>query len=285
MTGQPPDASDEPEDVDRVMLAVLSNRGRNAEALSPEQERLLDDWMANRLDPGQSARAANLVRQNILAAERVLERRLLEAAERSPAVPQDLAARVLAASRVSNASARISRWRFLRRGQWTAVIGAVALAAFLLVVGRPILQRAMQGGAPIQVAVATIPDRSPLFEPSDIRMRGAPPPPAAPGDLRFRDVDVPTNVLGLLLAAAGQPSRGAAARAIESYLPNLGADDSRPLHIFVDAALKQKLDADPGRDRLTIRIYDLADPRSGDLRSIAGPTPAGGKAYLLTLKP
>ena len=87
MNARPPDGSDEPEAVDQVMLAVLSNRGRDATALSAEQERLVDDWMAGRLAPDDAERAAALVRQNALAAERVLERRLQAAAGDSPAGP------------------------------------------------------------------------------------------------------------------------------------------------------------------------------------------------------
>ena len=70
MNARPPDGSDEPEAVDQVMLAVLSNRGRDATLLSAEQERLLDDWVAGRLAADDAERAATLVRQNTLAAER-----------------------------------------------------------------------------------------------------------------------------------------------------------------------------------------------------------------------
>ena len=95
MSAHPTDGSDEPEAVDPVMLAVLSNRGRDATLLTSDQERLLDDWVAGRLAPAEAERAAALTKQNTLAAERVLERRLLEAARQSPPVPQDLEARIL----------------------------------------------------------------------------------------------------------------------------------------------------------------------------------------------
>src|SRR3981189_3873906 len=98
MNARAPDGSDEPEAVDQVMLAVLSNRGRNATPLSADQERLLDDWVAGRLTPDDAERAAALVRQNALAAERVLERRVQAAASESPPVPPQLPAQILTAS-------------------------------------------------------------------------------------------------------------------------------------------------------------------------------------------
>ncbi len=84
MSAPPTDAGDGEAAVDPVMSAVLSNRGRAATPLSADEERLLDDWLAGRLAPADAERAAALTRQNSLAAERVLERRLLEAARQSP---------------------------------------------------------------------------------------------------------------------------------------------------------------------------------------------------------
>ena len=49
MSARPPDGSDQPEAPDQVMLAVLSNAGREAIVLSSDEERLLDDWAAGRL--------------------------------------------------------------------------------------------------------------------------------------------------------------------------------------------------------------------------------------------
>ena len=63
MNARPPDGSDEPEAVDQVMLAVLSNRGRDATVLSADQERLLDDWVAGGLAPDDAERAARLLEQ------------------------------------------------------------------------------------------------------------------------------------------------------------------------------------------------------------------------------
>src|SRR5262245_62462764 len=171
MSAHPPDGSDQPEAVDQVMLAVLSNPGREARVLSADEERLLDDWLAGRLDSEGTERAAALVKRNSLAAERILERRLIDSAQRSPPVPADLGARILARA-VSPRPMGRSWWHNLGRWRWPTVVGALALASLLFAVGGPVVQRAMQGGAPIQLAMATIGDRTALFEPSCLRTRG-----------------------------------------------------------------------------------------------------------------
>ncbi len=281
MNARAPDGSDEPEAVDQVMLAVLSNRGREATVLSADQERLLDEWLAGRLAPGDAARAALLVKQNALAAERVLERRLQEAARQSPPVPQDLTARVLKASPPPKASPSGGWWRSFGRWQWTGIAGAAALAAIVAVVGVPLWQQTLQDSGSIQVAMVTINDRNPLFESSDLRMRGPGPQPGPVVEQRFRDVEVPTSILKGLSAAAAS-SRSAASREIEPYLSLSG--DGRPSHVILDSALKAKIDAS-GDERMLVRIYDLEDPRAGDIRPLVGPLPKGRRIYLLTLKP
>jgi hypothetical protein len=282
MSAHPPDGSDGPEAVDPVMLAVLSNRGRDATLLSSDQERLLDDWVAGRLAPAEAERAAALAKQNTLAAERVLERRLLEAARQSPAVPQDLAGRVLKAAPLSTTSAPAGWWRSLDRWRWQGLAGAVVLAGVVAVVGVPLWQQTMQGGGSLQVAMVTINDRNPLFESSDVRMRGPGPQPGPVVEQRFHDVEVPTSILKGLLATAASP-RSAASREIKPYLAMTG--DGRPSHVIVDSALKAKIDASAGSERMLVRIYDLEDPRTADIRPLVGSLPKGRRIYLLTLKP
>lgn len=284
MNARPPDGSDEPEAVDQVMLAVLSNRGRDATLLSVDQERLVDDWVAGRLAPSDAARAEALVRQNSLAAERVLERRLQSAASESPPVPQHLTAQILRASAPPKASTIGAWWRSLGRWQWTGIAGAAALASILVVAGMPMLQQILSGGGPLQVAMVTINDRSPLFETSDIRMRGTTPQPGDPSEQRFRDIQVPTAVLRSLLATAAAPSGGVAPE-IEPYLPKSTNDNDHTTRVIVDAALKEKLEANDGRPQMTVRLYDLKDPRAANLREIAGPLPNSQRLYLLTVKP
>jgi hypothetical protein len=278
MNARPPDGSDEPEAVDRVMLAVLANRGREANVLSADQERLLDHWVAGRLAIDDAERAAALVRQNALAAERVLERRLQAAASESPPVPQQLTAAILKASAPPKASAVGAWWRSLGRWQWTSVAGAAALATILVVAGLPVLQQMMSGG-PLQVAMVTISDRSPLFEASDLRMRGTTTPPGPVTGERFRDVDMPTGLLKTLLAAAPSPPADVT-REIDAYLSS-----GMPVQIVVDSALKAKLDGSDVPTRIPVRIYDLKDARTADIRRAIGTLPDAGRAYLLTVKP
>jgi hypothetical protein len=282
MSAHPTEGSDGPEAVDPVMSAVLSNRGRAATPLSADQERLLDDWLGGRLEPAEAERAASLTRQNSLAAERVLERRLLEAARQSPPVPQELAARVLRASLPTKAAPSGAWWRPLGRWQWTTVAGALALVAIVAVVGVPLWQQATQGGDSMQVAMVTIADRNALFEPSDVRMRGPGPQPGPVVEQRFHDVDVPIGILKGLLAAAAAP-RSAASREIEPYLSMSG--DGRPTHVVVDSALKARIEAAADAERMPVRIYDLEDPRTSDIRPLLGQLPKGRRIYLLTLKP
>jgi hypothetical protein len=282
MNARPPDGSGEPEAVDQVMLAVLSNRGRNATVLSAEQERLVDDWMAGRLAADDAERAAALVRQNALAAERVLERRLQAAASESPPVPQQLTAAILKASAPPKTSAMGAWWRSLGRWQWTSIAGAAALASILVVAGMPLLQQTMSGG-PLQVAMVTIKDRGPLFEASDLRMRGTTPPPGPATGERFRDVEMPTALLKDLVATTGQP-KSATAREIERHVLGTGETADRPIRVIVDSSLKQRIDTDD-RDRMLVRVYDLGDPRSAEVRNLVSLPPANERAFLLTVRP
>ncbi len=282
MSAHPTEGSDGPETVDPVMSAVLSNRGRAATPLSPDQERLLDDWGAGRLAPADAERAAALTKENSLAAERVLERRLLEAARQSPPVPQELAARVLRASLPTKAAPAGAWWRPLGRWQWTTIAGALALVAIVAVVGVPLWQQATQGGDSMQVAMVTITDRNALFEPSDVRLRGPGPPAGPVVEQRFHDVDVPIGILKGLVATP-TAARSASSREIEPYLSMSG--DGRPAHVIVDSALKAKIEAGADGERMPVRIYDLEDPRTADIRPLVGPLPKGRRIYLLTLKP
>ena len=170
-------------------------------------------------------------------------------------------------------------WRSLGRRQWTSIAGAAALASILVVAGMPMLQHMMSGGGPLQVAMVTLGDRGPLFEASDIRMRGTGAPPGSPADQRFRDIEMPVSVLKSVLSAA------ATAREIDPYLPAAGDASGQPVRVVVDAALREKVDALQASDRVPVRLYDLRDPRAADILPVIGALPDSGRVYLLTVKP
>jgi len=99
--------------IDQAMLLAISPGQRTQTPLSVDQERLIDNWIAGHLTPLDADRAGELVKHNRPAAERVLERRLMVAADVSPAIPSALADRILKASQSANAlpSGMISfRW-------------------------------------------------------------------------------------------------------------------------------------------------------------------------------
>src|SRR5262249_38759174 len=154
-----------------------------------------------------------------------------------PPIPEALAARILQAAAPPKASAIGAWWRSLGRRQWLGIAGAAALTSILVVAGAPVLQQ-MMSGSPLQGAMVTINDRGPLFEASDLRMRGTAPGPAT--DQRFRDVEMPTGLLKDLIATS-QP-REATAHEIERYVLGSGATADRPVRVIIDSALKQRLE-------------------------------------------
>jgi len=118
------------------MLVALSHRQGDCTPLSLDQERLLDSWVAGRLGSIDADRAARLAKHNVLAAERVLERRLISAANEGPGVPAPLARRVLRGSRSpGNKTARIFnlRWSTPSGWQWSG-LGALAAATVAIAV-------------------------------------------------------------------------------------------------------------------------------------------------------
>jgi hypothetical protein len=174
---------------DQAMLSALMNRGRDTALLSAEQEKLLDDWMADRLPAADVDRAEALAKNNVFAAERILENRLMAAASHEPPVPVELTGRILKMANPPAPKRLGLRWPALRTWQWSGLAGALAAAMAVVVFG----VQQFTASAPIQVAMVTVSDRSVLFEASDVRMRGAQQPSTA--DRRFRDVEVPTEII------------------------------------------------------------------------------------------
>jgi hypothetical protein len=72
------------------LLAALTNRRRQWTPLSSDQCKVVDEFAAGRLTGEAATAAERFVRDNAFAAERVIERRLLQQAESSPAPPRAL---------------------------------------------------------------------------------------------------------------------------------------------------------------------------------------------------
>jgi hypothetical protein len=100
---------------------------------------------------------------------------------------------------------------------------------------------------------------------------------------RFRDIEMPTALLRDLVATTGQ-SKSAASSEIERHILGAGVTADRPVRVIVDSSLRQRIDA-ADRDRMPVRVYDLNDPRSADIRRLVGLPPASERAYLLTVRP
>ena len=197
--------SDDLRSIDRAILLALSHRQRDSTPLSLDQERLLDSWISDRLPPIDADRAAELTKHNRFAAERILERRLISAANEGPGVPGTLAARVLRASRPPRRGAGgifNLRWPTLSGWQLSGLGVAVAATAVIAVFGFQFWQAQLQPDQSFQIAMVTIEDRSVLAEGAR-RTRGiqpqAPSPYTSlgekPAESRYRDIDIPTALL------------------------------------------------------------------------------------------
>jgi hypothetical protein len=99
---------------DRAMLTATSHRQRDNTPLSLDQERLLDGWIAGALSSKDADRAVELTKHNKMAAERILERRLIAAANEGPDVPAALSARILRTSRIANDADRVAAYSDVR---------------------------------------------------------------------------------------------------------------------------------------------------------------------------
>ena len=271
---------------DRAMLAALSNRRKDFRPLTAEQVRSIDAWVSAELVATEEEEVSALVKSNIYAAERVVEQRLWRAVHKGPAVPPNLERSILSKYQQSPSRPRV--WWSLRtlRWHWAALAGAVAVAVIVVAVGTFQFRRGQVTAPQIQLAMATIADRSALFEPSSIRMQEALLRPRALARRRaFRDVsEVPVSAVKELLEAVTRGTAGSVPQAIADALVHVEGPISQGSRLFVDSALKNRVEATLERGRIILRFYDLNDLRTNDFRrSLAGALEAG-PAYLLTIE-
>jgi hypothetical protein len=252
-----------------LMLAILANRRRRRTALTAEQERLLDDWSAGRLGPDREDAALELVRGNVFAAERVLERRLLALASTSAPPSTRVEAAILKAGTARTGRATVRRpvaslWK------WSGI--AAATLAVALVTGV-----VLQEPPSTEATIVELTDLRSLTQAADLQ--GAPAEKPA-----FKDVEVPMKVLQRLPRKAASGATLAFPE-IAPFIVGPGRDRHHPFRIVVDSALIKEIAANTRQPTLTIRVYDLDDSRLAELRNIVALRSSDKPAYLLTVKP
>ena len=285
-----PDGPDDLKPIDQAMLLAIGRHKGSNVPLSVDQERLLDDWIAERLSPEDADRAAELTKRNGFAAEHVLERRLIAAADTGGGVPSALSARVLTAanlatSRPAQAEPRASWFRLPSFSglQWSAAGAAFAALVAVAVISFQQLQERSRSGQRIQFAMVTIDDRGAL---SPTRMRSLGNQPTASAENVFRDIDIPADVMRRAVTSTGGDDRSAIASQLMSYLPQPANPATRRVQILIDSVLAERLVGEwRTRTVVPLRVYDLDDARTGPIRSAIRTQAADGALILLTVRP
>lgn len=287
---------------EQAFLALLASGPRSKTPLTAAEEALLDTWSAGTASAAEGAAAEQLVRSNSLAAERILERKLLAAAASSPAAPPSLSAKVLRAHTPAKEIRSGFAWPSFARWQWSGIGGAFAAATIVMVVGLQFLQT----GGVVQVALVSISDRSLVFEPNDVRMRsaqgatltapvepGAGQPGAAQGaqttgrpaavqqDARYRDVSLPASLIAALVQASSEDAKKAAVRSLQRLL-GAAESDRQPVFVAVDNGLKARTSA--AAATIPVRVYNLRHSQAASIRDSISGVPRSGSAYLLTYR-
>jgi hypothetical protein len=276
------------------MLLALSRHQGDSTPLSRDQERLLDSWVDGRLSSIDADRAAELAKHNVFAAERVLERRLISAANEGPDVPGTLTGRVLRGSWAPGTrTARIFKWPMFSGWQWSGLGALAAATVAIAVFGLQIWQQQLRPEQSFQIAMVTLEDRSVLAE--GVRRTRGPTPlvpsPRTPSGQEpvnsgFRDINIPTALLQRAITSASNHRGGAEHSELMDFLRAQNDAYNNKARILIDSALADSLSNKlVQRDSTEVRVYDLDDLRSGDIRSKIEPPPEGPHfALFLTVR-
>ncbi len=272
--------------VDAAMLVALSHRPRSGDPLTADQEDLLDRWVSGQLSAADMERATELTKHNCFAAERVIERRLIAAADDGPEVPAALSSRVLQAVRPKErasiaATPAASGFRsLLSAWQWSGLGAAVAATLVVAVVGLRMWQEQPKTYKLMQFAMVTIDDRGAL---GGSRVRSLQQQQQQQHDKAgFVDTDMPTDLLRRTIAdVAGRGS--VAPSEWTPFLPE-AAQQTANTQVLIDRSVSERILSGDWRSRnlVPVRIYDLADSRWSTIRSQVGQLPADTRALLVT---
>jgi hypothetical protein len=304
------------------LMAALFNRRRQWAPLSSDQIKLVDEFVAGRLAGEAASAAERLVRENTFAAERVMERRLLQQAENSPAPPHALTERILRNAEGTPARRSVAKRPFGAAWLSWKVVGVAGVAAAALVLAGELLLNPARGpsgighdateannnpAAPsVQLAMATIANRDLLAEPSDAKLRSEPgrsssgntnprkePETSGTAVPRFYDIEVPSDLLAGWMARARSGAQIPSAE-LAPLVARVQAFNSSPnMAIIFDEALQARLPAPapPGVPKPTsvtpVRIYDLGQQPADDLLKALSikATQKLAPAYFVTIRP
>jgi len=301
---------DELRSIDRAILTALSHRQGDNTPLSLDQERLLDAWVAGHLSPFDADRAVELAKHNEFAAERVLERRLISAANDGPAVPGALAARVLRAVRPGRTVTRrifnpqwptLRGWPWSGRGaaamQWSGLgAAAVAATAILVLFAFQFWPHQLRPEQPFQIAMVTIEDRSVLAEKVP-RTRSIRPQVQGEAEAaknttgeaatkrRLSTIDIPSDLLQRAITSASNNKGTAEYYELMNYLrAHSDALNGEP-RILIDSALADKISGKINEHvSIRVSVYDLDDSRATKVQDKIKPFQVDSHLVLLTLR-
>jgi hypothetical protein len=304
------------------LMAALFNRRRQWTPLSSDQIKIVDEFVAGQLAGEAASAAERLVRENAFAAERVMERRLLQQAESSPTPPRALTESIL--RKAEKAAARRSP---VKRPFGAALLswkiaGVAAAAGAAMVLGGGLLLNLVRDPSAsrtdtavseriatvpsIQVAMATIANRDLLLEPSDVKLHSDAGrsstsnanPRKAPETSesivpRFYDIEVPSDLLASWMARArgGSPIPSAELEPLVGGLQTFNSLGN--IAILFDEALQTRLPqpTPPGVPKQTsvmrLRVYDLRQQPADDLLKAIRikTTQRLAPGYFVTLRP
>jgi hypothetical protein len=267
------------------MLVALSHHQGDSTPLSPDQERLLDGWVDGRLSSIDADQAAELAKHNVFAAERVLEHRLISAADEGPGVPSTLAGRVLRASRSPGTRTTRTfnlRWPF-STWQWSGLGALAAATVAIAVFGFQFWQQQLRPGQSFQIAMVTLEDRSVLAE--GVRPTRGPQAqsPRTQESVKYRDIDIPTDLLQRAITSASNNKKSIEQSELMNFLRENDAYNYDE-HILIDSALADSISKKSDqRDETQVRIYDLDDVRAANIRSKVKPLPVDEHSLFLTV--
>jgi hypothetical protein len=192
----------------------------------------------------------------------------------------------------------------------------VAATAVIAVFGFQFWQAQLRPDQSFQIAMVTIEDRS-VFAEGARRTRGiqpgapliiepeaaprpqagvTPPPPYALApytslseklaESRFRDIDIPTALLRQAITGASAHKGNVERTELMNYLHAQNGTFDNRVGILIDSALAESLSGKPDeRNSMRVRVYDLDDLRTVNIRSKIKPLQGDGHFILLTLKP